>query len=219
MACCLTAPSHYLSQCWVKSSKRFCGICLRAIPQAVIMILIHNMYFETTLSKLLLHLPGTNELTYESTVAQNSNKWCICKVLFQRIIRTLIGGPPCDIAHIQHPSHYLDEWWLKLWIFYQLFFCLIFQSHFIEHHDIMVSFCKKNSNSGVGNEVMSVVRPSLHIYWGWCQLIGGSKREMYVHWLFGLIRSLWCMGSRHAPCGIPVMYAMETELVGINTRI
>ena len=38
MAWCLTAPSHYLSQCWLTS-----GIHLRAIPQKVFMGFIHNI--------------------------------------------------------------------------------------------------------------------------------------------------------------------------------
>ena len=36
---------------------------LRAISQEVLMNLIHDMCSEITLSKLLLHLPGANELT------------------------------------------------------------------------------------------------------------------------------------------------------------
>ena len=39
MACCLTAPSHYMSQCWL-SSKVFCSIHLRAISQGVHLNLI-----------------------------------------------------------------------------------------------------------------------------------------------------------------------------------
>ena len=35
MACCLTAPSHYLNQCWLKSSVRSCCIHLRAISYLI----------------------------------------------------------------------------------------------------------------------------------------------------------------------------------------
>ena len=54
MACCLMAQSPYLNQRWLinKSTNVFCGIYLRANLQVLIM----NLF-----SKLLTHLPGTNE--------------------------------------------------------------------------------------------------------------------------------------------------------------
>ena len=47
-------------------SKVFGGIHLRAILQKVTMTLICNMCLEITLLKLLLHLPGANELTFST---------------------------------------------------------------------------------------------------------------------------------------------------------
>ena len=44
----------------------FSGIHLRAISQEVLIKLIFNMYRDITFLKLLLHLPGTNELNNES---------------------------------------------------------------------------------------------------------------------------------------------------------
>ena len=54
MACCLMTQSLYLNQRWLinKSTNVFCGIYLRANLQVLIM----NLF-----SKLLTHLPGTNE--------------------------------------------------------------------------------------------------------------------------------------------------------------
>ena len=40
----------------------FCGTDLRVILQEVLMNLIFNMCLKNTLSKLLMHLPGSNEL-------------------------------------------------------------------------------------------------------------------------------------------------------------
>ena len=41
IACCLTAPSYYLNQCWLIIK---CGFNLRAFSQDVLMNLIHNMF-------------------------------------------------------------------------------------------------------------------------------------------------------------------------------
>ena len=58
MACCLTAPSHYLSQWWF-SLLTSCEIHLTAISQQVPWILFCIMSLKITLSKKLRqHLPG-----------------------------------------------------------------------------------------------------------------------------------------------------------------
>ena len=61
MACCLTAPSHYLNQCWL-SLVRFCGIHLRAIQQRAPKYLFYIISLKIRLSKLLPLFPGANEL-------------------------------------------------------------------------------------------------------------------------------------------------------------
>ena len=61
MACCLTAPSHYLNQCWL-SLVRLCGIHLRAIQQRAPKYLFHIISLKIRLSKLLPLFPGANEL-------------------------------------------------------------------------------------------------------------------------------------------------------------
>ena len=47
MACCPTAPSHYLNHCWLLITNRFCSIHLRTIS-CVLMNLIRNMCSEIT---------------------------------------------------------------------------------------------------------------------------------------------------------------------------
>ena len=59
MACCFTAPSHYLNQCWFIIK----GVLSHA-PESNIMRSVHEsvMCLEITALKLLPHLPGANEL-------------------------------------------------------------------------------------------------------------------------------------------------------------
>ena len=59
MACCLTAPSHYLNQCWL-SSVKFCGIQLMALSLEDLKILIVISKTRVKITRLKLHpdLPG-----------------------------------------------------------------------------------------------------------------------------------------------------------------
>ena len=62
MLWCHMAPRHYLNQSWLLISElRFCGIHLRTISP----LLLSVMRSKIILLKLLLHLPGPNELTME----------------------------------------------------------------------------------------------------------------------------------------------------------
>ena len=63
MACCLTAPSHYLNQSWF-SFVMFCGICLTAISLRVAKLLFPIMRLKIMLLRLLPHFPRVNELTH-----------------------------------------------------------------------------------------------------------------------------------------------------------
>ena len=62
MACCLTATSHYLNQCWLTITM-FCGIHLTAISQ-VFINLICEKSLKIIFLKLLPNLPVHNELTH-----------------------------------------------------------------------------------------------------------------------------------------------------------
>ena len=58
--CCLTAPSHYLNQCWLINLLR--GMHQRAISQEVLKNSICNINEKFTLLKYFEHLPGTDVL-------------------------------------------------------------------------------------------------------------------------------------------------------------
>ena len=61
MAWCLIAPSHYLNQWWL-IIQAFGGIHLLAVSKGGLMNMICNICVNITLSKLLPHPPGANEL-------------------------------------------------------------------------------------------------------------------------------------------------------------
>ena len=61
MACCLTAPIHYMNHVDL-SSIGFCGKYLRAISQEVLANSFRNINWKIIFLKLLTHIPGANEL-------------------------------------------------------------------------------------------------------------------------------------------------------------
>ena len=72
LCCPLTAPSQYLNQCCpIFNGNSVAMISVRPIPQEVPKIPIRKMSLETTLIKLLSHLPGTNELRYRERCTAN----------------------------------------------------------------------------------------------------------------------------------------------------
>ena len=62
MACCLKATSHYLNQCWLIING-FWGIHIGTVTHEILMMSICKMSLKITFLKLLLHLPGTTELS------------------------------------------------------------------------------------------------------------------------------------------------------------
>ena len=62
MACCLTASSHNLNQCWLISKGVLWYSHESIIWQQVLMNLICNMCMEIILFELLQHFPGANEI-------------------------------------------------------------------------------------------------------------------------------------------------------------
>ena len=58
MACCLMAPSHYLSQCWFIIIDVLWHSSVSQVPKK----LIYNKCLEIALLQLQPHLPGANEL-------------------------------------------------------------------------------------------------------------------------------------------------------------
>ena len=67
MACCLTPPSHYLSQCCL-SSVRSHGIHLRGLSLDDVKIPIDNTRLKIAVLKWHPGLPGANELTVLDTM-------------------------------------------------------------------------------------------------------------------------------------------------------
>ena len=71
MACCLTAPSHYLNQCWLIFSKVQWHSVEGNLTRDSSPINHYNK-LENYLSKIYLNLPGANEL---STLLSISSQW------------------------------------------------------------------------------------------------------------------------------------------------
>ena len=63
MACCLTAPSHYMNQCWLIIS----GIHLRTISQEIPQPSITRISLKIVYLQFLSNLPGANELNSQQT--------------------------------------------------------------------------------------------------------------------------------------------------------
>ena len=84
MACCLTAPSHYLKQCWLIITKEQWhssdGSFTRDAPATN-----HWNYFENHLHNFFSNLPGVNELIFLY--------FCLYSVEFKAI---LFWPPPVD---------------------------------------------------------------------------------------------------------------------------
>ena len=72
MACCLTAPSHYLNQCWL-SAMRSPGIYLKAISQIQPQLLFTVKCLEIAYLKIILNLQGNNELTVHSSMVSHNS--------------------------------------------------------------------------------------------------------------------------------------------------
>ena len=66
MACCLTAPSHYLNQCWLIISKVLWpgGFHVRAISQEMPQSSIAKICLKITCLKFHSNFPGVNELSH-----------------------------------------------------------------------------------------------------------------------------------------------------------
>ena len=62
VACCLTAPSHYLNQCWL-SSLRSSYVHLRAILLEISQQSVTKISLKIIFLRFYWNLPGANELT------------------------------------------------------------------------------------------------------------------------------------------------------------
>ena len=113
MACCLTAPSHYLNQCWLINTGfvlftwgQFHRKCSRYL----------TLIYHKITSRSQLHLPGANNLTQWSRVTHI----CISKLdhhwftwwLVACLAPTCTTTNPTLLTFCLAPSHYLCNCWL-----------------------------------------------------------------------------------------------------------
>ena len=97
MACCLTAPSHYLNQYWLIING-ICGIHLLPTSQEIHVISICKIGLKITSIKLLLCLPEVDEL--------KRMVWCQCRKCHVLIVIVnclnsyllLLNIEPCDAS-------------------------------------------------------------------------------------------------------------------------
>ena len=80
MACCLTAPSHYLNQCWLIIS----DIHIRTISQEMPQPSITKICLKITCLKFHSNFPGANELMCQCTHCSSR----ICRLRYQPVVAT-----------------------------------------------------------------------------------------------------------------------------------
>ena len=75
MACCLTAPSHCLNQCWLIINNHSRNIHLWASSQELPQSLITQIIWKIKYLKCHSNFPGTNELNKRIKTKQNWNQF------------------------------------------------------------------------------------------------------------------------------------------------
>ena len=114
MACCLTAPSHYLNQYWHPVNKVMWH-SLRAISQQVPKLLFCVMNLKIILFKTTSTFPRGKWVNQPKCCLQNYihfveasipllMQWRISSVVYCTLVQLMVC---CLIA----PSHYLNQWW------------------------------------------------------------------------------------------------------------
>ena len=98
MACCLMAPSHYLTQCWL-IIRKFSDHQLRAISQEMPQPSITKVSLKITYISFHANLPEANELKISIN--------CIFSVSRNHIF--LLAS--MTLARVMAPSHHLDRYW------------------------------------------------------------------------------------------------------------
>ena len=136
MACCLTAPSHYLNQCWLITSKVYWHSS-RAIPQQIPQPSVNKISLKITYSKFHSYLPRGQWVNSAWTGLildmQGSNYYDLtCSVLWLLMPWVLVS--PCH----SHPWYWL---------------CKIGRS---------LSYTKKESSTSTTTCVMSVWRNDIN---------------------------------------------------------
>ena len=110
MACCLTASSHYLNQCWfiMKCSVAFTW----EFPQEIVMNLIPNMCSEIKLLKLPTHHRSGIKIIATSSRSQCvHSSWPGDAIWWHRFGSTLGQVMACCLTA---PIHYQNQCWLMI---------------------------------------------------------------------------------------------------------
>ena len=164
MACCLTAPSHYLNQCrLIISEGHNCGIHLRAISQEMLKIHILDMDVPITNLRLWPHLPGANEFNHWGQVTHIG----ITKLGHYCFRWWFVA---CLV-----PSHYLSQcYFIVDWIIAN-----IFQRHC--NQNTTFSFKKMLFKMSSTNRHLFCL--DLNVLTPWGLMMPYGNRDLCHHWL------------------------------------
>ena len=127
MACCLTAPSHYLNQCWCLISEVLwqpSSNSQRVQKLLFCMVSLTILYFFI----LLLHLPSANDLIhlYEQTHFCQQEALAIEDVTLKLILQLNLTKSRSFITPIVVTE--------SVWNFTQSAYCLVYPGYFREPH-------------------------------------------------------------------------------------
>ena len=148
MTCCLTAPSHYLNQCWLN----ICQVLwhyLREISQEIFRISIPDIILKITNTRLWPHLPGANEFwTFGNKLQWNLN-WnlyiFIQENAFDLVVRksvAILSPSQCvKIFNKEHSNPYDLHW---KYGFYDMQASLWKSEHYVLYLTTLCLHCKMN---------------------------------------------------------------------------
>ena len=115
MACCLTAPSHYLNQCWLITSM-VQWHSMSSVSQDIPQPLTTKISLKITHPKFTLNLPGANELKLTHLAVNEQNCSIIGNIQVNKCVCYKYQPVLC-LAHLQsllenpkrYPSHKFCE--------------------------------------------------------------------------------------------------------------
>ena len=102
MACCLTAPRHYLNQCWLIITIRYSDVHPRAISLEISQPSVTKISLKIIFLRFYWNLPGTSELTHEKL---ETHDCVLSTVATDALLLKLLGAPSYQYRN----SHYKDK--------------------------------------------------------------------------------------------------------------
>ena len=111
MACCLTAPSHYLNQCWpiISEVQRSSDIHIRAVSQEIPQPWITKIGLKITCLKFHSNFPGTNEskIVVNTFPSMNENYCNECHVTWEcYILHKVLFEHELQNVHYMYIQHF-----------------------------------------------------------------------------------------------------------------